>query len=534
MKRTLLSMAVAALAALPAVAQWATDPSENNLVSPVGQSNYGYDIKTTDEGLSYLYMHIPNSSNPSLRIQIIDKDGYLKLTDEGKELSAEENLTYTKVNQNLMIDNEGNAIVAVSDFRTGGEGFTIYKVNDKGDVLWSKTLNNDVSLDFVAKMCMACSEDGGYVFAYMAYSDDYGDGGVSFVCVEKLTADGNAAWEEPLLFKDETGKTEYSFPYIVDAGSSQTMLIYAKGASEDLYAHLIDFDGSSVWGEDVVVWQGGFTSNPLHTMMDVTKAPGGGAFVAWMDPDDSAGNYENRLSYVMNDGTYGFATGELGTNVSNANEYSRGYPVVYCDEKEKAIYCVYQQFDQAWQSLHGIYMQKISFDGELLWGADGKAVIPMQSENTYSYYSIQGAGDGKIAVFYMKLNGSASNSSVGSYMVLYDKDGNEVQAPVNFTTSEANKTGLQTSQLINGEYYLANWEETTSGYEKQIYMQRVFLDGSFTGIKNVTGDNAPKTLLRQEIYSANGERLQTLSTGVNIVRNVYSDNTTETVKRIVK
>lgn len=525
MKRTLLSFIMGTMVAYPLMAQWATDPSVNNLVSPEGSNNYGYEIKTTGDGLSYMYIHIPNGNNPSLRIQVIDKDGYKVLPDSCKELSAESNLTYTKVNQSLMVDKEGNAIVAVSDMRYGGECYTIYKVNKAGEVLWSKALNGGVSLGSTAMMSMVCSEDGGYVFAYEAYNNNV----PVVISVEKLKADGTDAWEAPLLFKDADGQSDYADPYLVDAGASQTMLVYAKGANQDLMATLIDFDGSFVWDDDVVVYQGGFSSNPLHTMMAVTEAPEGGAFVAWMNPDQSTGDYENRLSYVMNDGTYGFSTGDMGTNVSNDTQYSRGYPKLYCDKEEKAIYMVWQQYDQVYQSNHGLYMQKMSLDGELLWGANGKAVVPMQDTDTYSYYSIQGAGEGQVAIFYMKLNGMASNGTVGSYMVVYDKDGNEVRKSENFTTRETNKTKLETSQLIDGQYYLTNFEE-----DNNVYMQRLYLDGTTTGIKNVNGGSSSKTLLRHEIYSVNGERQQSPMKGVNIIRNVYSDNSVGTVKRMVK
>ena len=65
-------------------------------------------------------------------------------------------------------------------------------------------------------------------------------------------------------------------------------------------------------------------------------------------------------------------------------------------------------------------------------------------------------------------------------------------------------------------------------------MQRVYLDGSVSGIREIDGEHNAKTLLRQEIYAPSGERLQHLSEGVNIIRNVYTDNSTSTTKKIVK
>lgn len=530
MKKTLLSVALAALSAMPIMAQWSDDPTEYTRINPIDKSNYGYTVKTTDDGLSYLYIHVPNAYNPSIRIQIIDKDGNLLLGEDGKEISAEQNITYTKVGDNLMIDKDDNAIIAFTDYRTGEEVYNVYKIDQTGEILWSKTLNDGVSPGMLAGMSMTTTDDGGYMFSYLAYTQDDVSSSVS-VYIEKLKSDGTDAWDKPIVLDGITDNTQYNYPYLVDAGANQTILVYAKGANQDLYARLIDFDGSSVWGdEDVLVWQGGFTSNPLHTMMDVYPGPDGGALVAWMNSDANSGNYENRLSYVMNDGTYGFSTGDLGTNVSNATDYSRGYPQVYVDTKEQAIYCLWQQYDQSYQSYHGLYMQKMSYDGELLWGADGKAVIEMQDNDTYSYYTIQGATDGNFAVFYMKLDGVGATGSVSCYMTLYDKDGNMIQEPACFATCEETLTGLESSQLIDGKYYLTNFENY--GVDTNVYMQRVFLNGSLTGIKDVNTDNADKKLLHTDVFSLDGQQKEGLSEGVNLVKEVYTDGTTAVKKQI--
>lgn len=530
MKKILLSTVFVVLSVMPIMAQWSTDSTSFKRVSPEGESNYGYEIKTTDDGLSYMYIHIPSNDNPSLRIQIIDKDGNLVLGDGGKELSSERNLTYTKVGQHLMTDREGNAIVALSDFRTGAETYSVYKVDKTGNVIWSKTLNNEVSPGSVACIKMVTSEDGGYVFAYEAYDNNTSSASVS-VYVEKLNSDGTDAWDEPLVLGGTSDSEQYAYPYLVDAGSSQTILVYAKGANQDLYARLLDFDGTSVWSdEDVLVWQGGFTSNPLHTMMNVYQGADGSAVVAWMNPDASSDNYENRLSYILNDGTYGFPTGEMGTNVSNDTDYSRGYPKVYADNNEKAFYCIWQQFDQAYQVYHGLFMQKISFDGELLWGANGKAVVDMQDADTYSYYSIQGAKDGNFAVFYMKLDGQATYGTVHCYLTIYDKDGNMVQSPACFATTEETITNLESSQLIDGKYYLTNFDGYS--YDGEVYMQRVYLDGSVDGIKHISDGNSGKTLLRSDVFSIDGSQKQSMTKGLNLVKETYSDGTISVKKQI--
>lgn len=531
MKRFLLSMALAAAFAAPVSAQWSQDPSQCVVASPNNTDNYGYEIQTNDNGITYIFMQIPNNGTIEMRLQILDKDGVKVLPEDGYLISAEKNQSWTKINHQLIIDKDGNAIIAVFDFRTGNEGYTIYKFDEKGNELWSRTLSDGKANEAVVCMSMVNTSDGGYMFAYNTYSYDDTP---SSIYVYKLKADGSYAWTNPLILNDPNGANDYTYPFLEDAGDGQAMLIYAKGSNQDLYARMIDIDSESAWDEDVIVYRGGWAASiPLHTMMNVYSAPEGGAFVAWTNPDNSTGNYENRLSYIKNDATYGFSTGEEGTNVSNDTEVSRMYPKIYYDKNEKAIYTVYREFNQRFQTYQGIYLQKMSLDGELLWGANGKAVIDVQDSLSCSYATIQGAKDGKIAVFYQTKDNRDTISPVNSYIALYDKAGNQVQAPINFTTSKTIKNNLKSSQLINDEYYIVNWNEAPSQKTEDVCLQRVYIDGSLTGIKDINANNS-KTLLRQETYSLSGERKQNFTKGVNIVRNVYSDNSTSTSKVIIK
>lgn len=527
MKKFLLSMALLATAGMVQADNWPTNLNDAITVKPYGESSYSVEMKTTDDGVTYVLIQGPGASNIDQNLQIVNADGSFVFPDGAITFSSEDNISYLKVNDQIAIDKEGNAIIAVSDYRYGTECYTVYKFNKEGDELWQTSLNGGKGLDgAAADMSIVCTEDGGYVFAYMAWSQT--EDIPTWINIEKLNADGTAAWDEPLQMKSST--TSYGYPMLVDAGSSQTMLIYAKGSAYDLMARLIDFDGSSVWGDDdTVIWQGGFTSNPLHTMIDAQEAPDGGAFVMWMDPDALTQNYENRISYIMNDGTYAFATGDEGTNVSNNSDLSRGYPKVFYSEKNKAIYCLWEQYDQSYQSYAGIYMQKMSLDGELLWGAEGKPVVDMQDSDTYAYYSIRDAGNGNYAVFYMKLNGLAANGTVSCFMQVYDADGNKVGKLVEFAATETNKTDLWVSQLIDGEYYIVGYEDDSQGYYSKAvnYIQKVSLSDA-TAIHSATADKGNGEIVKQEYFNLSGQQLSQPAKGVNIVRNTYSDHTVGT------
>jgi hypothetical protein len=56
-------------------------------------------------------------------------------------------------------------------------------------------------------------------------------------------------------------------------------------------------------------------------------------------------------------------------------------------------------------------------------------------------------------------------------------------------------------------------------------------DASTVGIDNVGSSDE---LVRDEIFSVNGVRLNTLGKGINIIRKHYADGTVKTVKVMVK
>lgn len=518
--------------ALTHVSAWETDPSYNNQATPPDMDLYAYSVKMNANGTIFVYFQTPTYGGQTMRLQIFDKDGNATLGDEGMIVSNEPNISWTKVNDLLMTDHDGNAIISVLDCRKGlnQETYTIYKIDEKGNVIWNTTLNNGEVNGEHACMSMACTTDGGYVFAYYTFGVSEEGSNVGFINMEKLDKDGKTVWTNTIFDKN----ANISYPYLFDAGFNQTILAYTRGASNTLTVRLIDFDGSPVWGEgeDVVVYRDGYGSIPaLQVFFNFQPAPDNdGIFLAWHNPDNAGQGYENRFAWVKNDGTFAFSTGEGGTNVSNDTENTRQVPQYFYDSDEKAIYLVFRVFNQSYQSYEGIYMQKMTLDGELLWGPNGKPVIEIQDAGQYHNPSIQDAGDGKFAIFYQHMDGQGGSGAVENVMIIYDKDGNIIQDPVNFATSEETKNDLETTPLLNGDHYIAWWTEggLSISEKTHLMMQYVNVDGTTVpaGIFEVSKVKTQPSM----VFGANGQRLPTLQKGLNIVRTPDG----QSIKRMVK
>jgi hypothetical protein len=97
------------------------------------------------------------------------------------------------------------------------------------------------------------------------------------------------------------------------------------------------------------------------------------------------------------------------------------------------------------------------------------------------YHSIQLAGEGKFAVFYMIIQGAYGQ--VTNYVALFDSDGNYVweDGVVAFSTNTSYKANLVSSPLINDKYWLAFWGDSrTSGSvdTQDVFIQRINIDGT--------------------------------------------------------
>lgn len=549
--RKLLLLTAATAFSTVAMAQWTADTGHGIRIWQPDYTNYGYEVRTSPTGVTYGMFHGVWGEQTSdstvqahypMLVQVVDKDGNLVIEDDGVQLSDEPNRSWTAVNQNFAIDDEGNAVVAVSDQRTGDgiDSYTIYKVSPTGELLWDEpVLLPGYGGGLCAAMSIACTGDG-YVFAYETFGTTTSGASASWIVVSKVSKDGQLAWNKNYFDADQQSLT---YPYLVNTGDNQVMMVYAFGANQTLKATLFDFDGEPVWDEDVTIYKGGFTGIPLWVQMAVEPGPDGGALVAWQDAGNGA-TYENRMAYVMkDDGMLGFASGEGGTVIDNESDWSRMYPDFYYDEGDGDIYAVYRKMSQAYQSYVGLYMQKLSTEGELYWGAYGKALVPMSEDYQFQNWAVRDAGDGRVAVFWQQLAGAtASTGNVETMMAVLDSDGDTVMAPRNvLPDDEATKSSLTVSSLIDGEYYIISWEEkvditditgpnsdggSVSGDAVQV--AKVSLNGQTTRLDGLhTSAGKP---VRREFFSLDGKRLDAPQRGVVVVRDTYADGTVSTGK----
>lgn len=476
MKKGLLSC-ICAITCLTTMAQWNNNPSEGLLVWPDGKSFYDNSMQIGEDCTTWLCVYHPQNGTVATTVQAIDSTGVKLLGEEGLLVSEERNMSYTVVNQHLLIDRDGNAIVCVHDLRNAPQGeqrlsYTIYKISPEGEMLWGDegiAVDGAIAYEMSAAMKMIQLEDGSYVFAWMRLNGD-----LLAIEMQRVSEDGELLWNpEDVRLIDNT--TTYTYPYLVNSGDNQFILVYAKGSNQDLYARKIDFDGTPVWPEDTRIYRGGFGSIPLWTILDVQPSGDGGVIVAWND-DRYYTNIESAyLSYVKPNGELGFTAGEEGQKLGYAGWRSFNVTARY-DSKTNSFIALWRETD-ADQNWYRLVTQRVSLQGELLWGEEALELCPME-QIPIAYMSLQPGNEGEIAVFYMMNRGYFGD--VINYAMLLDSETGESlweEQPYAFTTNISEKASLETTPLTKNGFWITKWEDNgILGGDNNIdrlYMQRL-------------------------------------------------------------
>lgn len=292
MKRVILFFALAISGLGAANAQWSDDPTENNQL--LEKSYWSTEISMLDDGSFYMLGVSPlgdiNKVTPILFY--FDKDGN-RVWKDSVVFEIDSTMSWIKTNTQLMVDNEGNAIVVAQDLcGVQIEKYTAWKVNTAGEHLWSEdgvNLHGETGMpdaEINAAMKMLQMPDGSYLFAWM------GNG----IMLQKVSNDGQLLWGQ--------GKNIGSgaYPYVFNAGDGDIMVIYQSGGLE---ARRLDFDGNDVWSAPVPVFSGELNPQiPAWTYLKLLPTSEG-VLVGYYGYEGDA--HYSMISYIKYDGTHAFA-----------------------------------------------------------------------------------------------------------------------------------------------------------------------------------------------------------------------------------
>lgn len=307
--------------------------------------------------------------------------------------------------------------------------------------------------------------------------------------------------------------------FLTDAGNGRVLVLITTEIGE-IKAQIIKPDGTLEKEDFETVYTEGFASSKIWEAMQVEELPGNKTLVTIVD-----GRYHGRMLVINGDGSIGLDGSNTGVQVSG-DYYASGTPAIAYNEQDDTYTCAFKMFDIDYSAYQSMWLQKYSGkDGNAIWD-EPKELVAFQTDYQYGYYVMRNAGDGRSALFYMKMDNSNYND-VKAYMQVIESDGSILSDPVPFTTAASSKQTLRVSELTDGQF-VAAWDDKRNS-QMSLFMQNIKFDGT-------TGISCPETItagkdVKTEYFSSDGRKLNSLQKGLNIIKTT-DGNTVKTVKII--
>ncbi|MFM7015518.1 MAG: T9SS type A sorting domain-containing protein [Bacteroidota bacterium] len=499
-------------------AQFANDSTNNVVIQDaVGSGQETPLISSRADGGAYISWFDQSTGMYVLRMQRLDALGN-KLWGPNGVVVSNANQNTALFRYDLKTDNEGNAIVAFQDQRTGNMQVVAQKMDSTGIPVWAT--NGVVLSDADAAQGLApvigVLSNNNVVVAWNAYSST----NQKWVCYIELNpatgASINGAGPEKI--KPATGTTpNYSRPSIASYSNNEYYLMYVQetgnfpGLTSKLYAKRMATNYVSLWTLPVQ-----FTTKTItafffpHIISD-----GATGFLCAFN----TGNPSNAaltsvyLQHVDSSGTTWSTTGTALTSSTGINSYLGDY---FYDPTTNQTW-VALQVTNTGQSASGNSIQRVSNTGANLCGTDG-IVVDAQTSNMTIPVGIAQDDNNAMLVYY-----TGGFNQVSIKATLIDSMGVKQWAfnekAINVTASNKDDIGIT---RVSNHQLIITWTDTRNDYG--IYAQNINDDGTLgpmaVGLNNLKDNSGieiiqnPSSILylrskssieEIEIYNAMGQ-----------------------------
>lgn len=400
LRNTLSFFTVAVVLATASWAQWSSDPNQNLALSDmVGADQVQPKLAVLPDSSWYVswFNQNPNDAPPQgydTYIQRLNAQGVEQLPHNGVPVAILSN--GSTEDYGLDIDSHGNALLAFLDTREGAnQQVTAAKVAPNGQPLWGgKGVQVTRGNTQVYAPKITATSDGSVV---VAWSTNFGNN--LLVSLQKLDANGKPQWPRGAVFQGVVlGEANASYfladLHAADNGSVIVSFVRETGfyGNKYLYANKISSTGKLLWGKShVKVWDGG--SLQFGNFPPFLSDGNGGAIFAWYSSQPTLQTY---VQHIRADGSEAFPHNGVPTS-TNANQL-RLDPGVSYRGANGDIFVFWTEWD-AFQTVDGIYAQRIDSTGTRQWGDNGLEIVPLGNDAQILPQTVQ-TGDGVLAFWF--------------------------------------------------------------------------------------------------------------------------------------
>jgi hypothetical protein len=488
MKKSIL-FAINILICFNLMSQWTND-SLNNTTICNAQGDKGVPkISTLSDHGCYISWY-GGVSNYDINLQRLDYGGNALWQEDGIIVSGHEQETWV-TDFDMKTDNDDNAVIVFNDIRNGNWDVFVYKVSPEGEQLFGvdgQAAGDSPMADMTPRVCV--TSDNSIIIAWMREAGEYLN-----IVMQKFDSQGNKLWEGNGRELSVAGAS-VKWPYLQPTDDGGFILGYFVESGpywapdKLMYAMRYDYDGNTLWNEPTEL-----CGDTGITAWDDFKAiPDGndGLIAFWQDDRDNNTLFNSAVQHLLADGTLAFPAD--GIEVAVTHEYHHYYDYATGLTSDGDIMVFWAQAD-ANQNYNGLIGQKISSEGERLWGEGGLELIPMNS----SFRFIQATAFDNDTSFIVYEDAT----NYDNYLVkAIDKEGNEVWNEDTWLSVSASSKMHPVGTTMVDDQVVISWVDEQNS-ERSVKAQNFLSDGSLGQVE--TGIRQTQPL--QNVLNLSGNRL---------------------------
>lgn len=409
----------------------------------------------------YIGYFSSEDGNYNVRLQRLDNQGNKLWEENGILVSDHPSMTWL-TDWDMIADHENHAILTWQDIRSEGNNNTVaYRIAPDGTFVWGEDgimLSNSTAFDAAPKVTV--TDVNNAVFAWQAEN---------VIIIQKISPDGNKQWGEwGITFSSDN---TYSWPQLLPVGDDEIILKFYDDSgpvwapTRHLLAQKFDADGEAVWPSITVINDEG-NIQAWHQILSFINDGNDGFYIAWHDFTLSGTQASAWIQHVDSNGQVQFETN--GLLLSTRINFNQFYPSVAKPENDVNVYVYWREVNGE-QNQWGIYGQKVSPEGNRIWGDEGKIIYVVGGEAYYPY--LADAVDEDVVILY-------ENGSDQLKAARIDSNGSFVWEPSVVAVSDNTSAKVHLSaSAFDGNQWVFAWEDSRSGND-DIYAQNLNKNGS--------------------------------------------------------
>jgi hypothetical protein len=480
MKKFSLLIAGILLAPFILFAQWSANPAVNNVICNLANDDALPKVAVCTNGDTYIAYFSSAGGNYNVRLQRLDVLGNALWANNGILISNNPSMSWL-TDWDISCDPSGYCILAVMDIRNGNNNIYGYRIAPDGTFAWGAngvTLSNNMAFNASPKVTVTSSGN-----AIVAWAAD------SVIIMQKISPAGTLLWGSAGITwapGGASGTHRWDWPQLLPVGSDDFLMKYFEDTGSGLYptryvwVQRFGSSGTGVWTLPAPVSTAGGIASFTQILSFINDGSDG-CYVAWHDDRDNDQRSNSWVQHISSTGT--ILLGSNGTEACNNNAYNHFYPEVGFPSGSSDVYVFWNEMNNL-QTQWGIFGQKISSAGTLLWGTTGNPFIPLSTTDVYPLSAKPVQSD--MVLFYEQYVGASSqllNAMRITPAMTYVWAGNS--APVSSSVSA--KVHEVISDLNYNQWILA-WEDNRSG-GSDIYAQNLKITGDLGPVGPLTYGN---------------------------------------------